>query len=129
MYPHEGSLVKRLAGKPFVLLGVNRDDDRDQMKRVVEKEGMTWRSWWDGGGTQGPIQTAYNVSHRPTTYVLDHEGVIRHIDVRDQKLEDAIDELLARIEKKGSQNGSGQGLASVRRKMGVFSLCHRTGIW
>ena len=26
MYPHERSLVKRLEGKPFVLLGINSDD-------------------------------------------------------------------------------------------------------
>jgi hypothetical protein len=29
MYPHERSLVNRLAGKPFVLLGINSDDDRE----------------------------------------------------------------------------------------------------
>ena len=92
--------MKKLADKPFVLLGVNSDDDRDNVKKVVNKEQMTWRSWWDGGSTDGPIQTAYNVSHWPTIYLLDHEGKIRHIDVRDKKLEEAIDELLAQIEKK-----------------------------
>ena len=100
MYPHERSLVKKLADKPFVLLGVNSDEDRENVKKVIEKEQMTWRSWWDGGSTDGPIQTAYDVSHRPTMYLLDHEGKIRYVDVRDQKLEEAIDELLAQIEKK-----------------------------
>src|SRR5215471_4330158 len=100
MYPHERSLVKKLADKPFVLLGVNSDEDRENVKKVIEKEQMTWRSWWNGGGTDGPVQTAYNVSHWPTIYLLDHEGKIRYIDVRDKKLEEAIDELLAQIEKK-----------------------------
>ena len=79
MYPHERSLVKKLADKPFVLLGINSDDERENVKKVINKEQMTWRSWWDGGSTDGPIQTAYNVSHWPTIYVLDHEGKIRHI--------------------------------------------------
>ena len=31
MYPHERSLVKKMEGKPFVLLGVNSDADREQI--------------------------------------------------------------------------------------------------
>jgi hypothetical protein len=99
MYPHERSLVKRLASKPFVLLGVNSDDKRDDVKKTVVKEEMAWRSWWDGGGTDGPIQTAYNVSHWPTVYVLDPKGAIRHIDVRDKELDEAVDKLLSEMEK------------------------------
>jgi hypothetical protein len=33
--------------------------------------------------------------------VLDHEGVIRYIDVREKALDEAIDKLLAEIEKRG----------------------------
>ena len=101
MYPHERSLVKKLADKPFVLLGVNSDDNRDEVKKISAKNELTWRSWWDGGSTDGPIQTAYNVSHWPTIYVLDHKGVIRYIDVRDKKLDEAIDSLLEELEKDG----------------------------
>jgi hypothetical protein len=101
MYPHERSLVKRLAGKPFVLLGVNSDEKRDEVKKTVVKEEMTWRSWWDGGSTDGPISTAYNVSGWPTIYVLDPKGAIRYMymDVRDKELDEAVDKLLAEMEK------------------------------
>ena len=77
MYPHERSLVKRLADKPFVLLGVNSDRDRDALKKVMEKEEITWRSWFDGG-TGGPIATKWNLSATPTFYMIDHKGVIRY---------------------------------------------------
>jgi hypothetical protein len=97
MYPHERSLVKRLAGKPFALLGINSDKDREELKRVLEKEQITWRSWWDGGRTEGPIATAYNVSAWPTIYVIDHKGVIRFIDVRDKELDEAVEKLLEEI--------------------------------
>ena len=30
MYPHERSLVKTLADKPFALIGVNSDADKDR---------------------------------------------------------------------------------------------------
>jgi hypothetical protein len=97
MYPHERSLVKRLAGKPFALLGVNSDESREGVKRIAQEHQLAWRSWWDGGGRDGPIQTAYNVSHWPTVYVLDHKGVIRHIDVQGQALDEAVDKLLAEL--------------------------------
>ncbi len=51
MYPHERSLVKRLADEPFALLGINSDSDRQELKKVLAKEKITWRSWWDGGST------------------------------------------------------------------------------
>ena len=38
MYPHERSLVKRLAGKPFALLGINSDADREGLKKTMEEE-------------------------------------------------------------------------------------------
>src|SRR5688572_5472677 len=97
MYPHERSLVKRLEGKPFVLLGVN-SDSKDRLRRAMKKENLTWRSWWDGGNTSGPIAKAWNVKGWPTIYVLDHKGVIRHRDLRDKELDEAIDAVLKELE-------------------------------
>ena len=85
--------MKRLEGKPFVLLGVN-SDSKERVRRAVKKESITWRSWWDGGGTDGPIAKAWNVKGWPTIYVLDAKGIIRHRDIRDKELDDAIDALL-----------------------------------
>ena len=34
MYPHERSLVKRMANRPFALIGVNSDRDREKLKEV-----------------------------------------------------------------------------------------------
>ena len=108
MYPHERSLVKRLAGKPFALLGINSDEERDAVKKVVAKEQMTWPSWWDGGGTAGPIQTAYDINYWPTIFVLDAKGVIRYKDVRDKKLDDAVDQLLRELEKEKAAPDKGK---------------------
>ena len=37
MYPHERSLVKRLENKPFALLGVNSDRDREALKNRADR--------------------------------------------------------------------------------------------
>ena len=99
MYPHERSLVKRLADQPFALIGINSDRDREALKKVMKKQGITWRSFWNGGSTQGPISSAWNVRGWPTIYVLDHNGVIRYKNVRGEKMDEAVDALLAEIKK------------------------------
>ena len=97
MIPHERSLVQKLADKPFALLGVNSDKDLEGLKKRLIDEKMTWRHWFDGGGTAGPIATAWNVSGWPTTYVIDAEGIIRFKDLRDEDAERAIEKLLAAL--------------------------------
>jgi thioredoxin family protein len=103
MYPHERSLVKKLADKPFVLLGVNSDTDLTELKKVLEEEQITWRSFWNGKqGTGGPISTEWNVHGWPTLYIIDHKGVIRHKFVGspgDEKLDAAIEKLVEVAEK------------------------------
>jgi hypothetical protein len=98
MYPHERSLVKRLQGKKFALIGVNSDDE-DTLRKAIKKENMTWRSWWDGGDTSGPIASKWNVHSWPTIYILDHKGVIRFKNARGEELDKVVDQLLAELEK------------------------------
>ena len=100
MYPHERSLVKRLADKPFALLGINSDDNREELKKAMEKEQITWRSWWNGGSTTGPIATKWNVRSWPTIYVLDARGVIRYKNVRGAQMDSAVDQLLKELSEK-----------------------------
>ena len=78
MYPHERSLVQSMRGKPFVLLGVNSDDDKDKLRKRTREEGINWRSWWDGPTRTGPIATRFGVRTWPTLIVLDHNGIVRH---------------------------------------------------
>jgi hypothetical protein len=100
MYPHERSLVKRLEGKPFVLLGINSDPDREQLKKVLVEEQITWRSWWDEGNVEGPIHTQWQVTARPMIYILDADGIIRAKDVTGKSIDETVDKLVAELESK-----------------------------
>jgi hypothetical protein len=100
MYPHERSLVKRLAGEPFALIGVNSDKDLEGLQDVLVEENITWRSFWNGPeGTGGPISTLWNVHGWPTIYILDHEGRIRFKGPRGEAMDKAVDQLLAEMKK------------------------------
>ena len=98
MFPHERSLVKQLADKPFALIGVNSDKDLEKLREVVKKKNITWRSFWNGpGGTRGPISKRWQVKGWPTIYVLDAEGVIRYEGVRGPKMDAAVTTLLGEM--------------------------------
>lgn len=99
MLPHEREMTKRLADKPFVLLGVNSDPSRSALKKIIADENITWPNIY--GGTLGdcPIAEKWNVQGWPTIYVLDHEGVIRHRDLRDEALEKAVEALIQKVGK------------------------------
>jgi peroxiredoxin len=99
MYPHERSLVKQFEGKPFVILGVN-SDPKAHLKETIKKEKMTWRSWWDGGDTEGPIAKAWNVHGWPTVYIIDAKGVIRSKQVGGGPVENTIEALIKEQEAK-----------------------------
>ena len=94
MYPHERSLVEKYADQPFAIIGVNSDQDLDKLRQTIKEKELTWRSFFDCGGTGGPIATRWGVRGWPSIYVLDHEGRIRYKDVRGEDLDAALEDLI-----------------------------------
>ena len=93
--------MKRLAGKPFALVGVNADPDRSRIPEQKKKHQINWRSFWNGSkGPRGPISTAWQVRGWPTAYVIDHRGVVRHKNVYGEDLDKAVEDLLAKVGKR-----------------------------
>ena len=88
--PHEKALVERMNGRPFVLLGVNSDDDRARVEATARRAGITWRSWFDGGMVGGPIARRWNVPYWPMVFVIDHRGVIRAREVNEDPFLDKL---------------------------------------
>jgi hypothetical protein len=97
MLPHEREMVKRLADQPFTLLGINSDSSRSALKKILEDEKITWPNIYGGPTGKNEIAERWNVHGWPTIYILDHEGVIRHRDLRDEAMEEAVVELIKKI--------------------------------
>jgi thioredoxin-related protein len=105
MIPHERSLVKRMASRPFALIGINTDDSKEKYFEMAKKMEVTWRSSWQGS-TSGPICQQYRVQGYPTLFLLDHEGVIREKWVgppSNDALDAAVDGLVAAAEKSAGE--------------------------
>ena len=91
MIPHERSLVKKYENDPFVIIGIN-SDGLNKYNRNVEAKGVTWRSFMQGSA-KGPISTRWSAGW-PTIYLIDHKGVIRHVNIYDEEMEKALDTLI-----------------------------------
>jgi peroxiredoxin len=103
MIPHERSLVEKMQGKPFALLGVNTDTSIEEVKSKSKEKGVTWRSWFDG--QSGPICKQYKVQSFPTIFVLDHKGVVRYKNVRGEKMDEAVETLIKELEDEKKAGG------------------------
>lgn len=77
---------------------MNSDKNRDELKRTVVDEGITWRSWWDEK-IDGPIHTNWQIEMRPAIHLLDAKGVIRYKEIDAQAVDKAIEALVAEVTK------------------------------
>jgi peroxiredoxin len=78
-YPEERALVRRMEGKPFVVLGINDGDTPETLRKLRETGEVTWRFWLDGEDpAQAKILKSWDVQGWPTIVVLDGNGVIRY---------------------------------------------------
>ena len=96
--PYEKFLVDQYGRWPFALLGVQTGTSREAARQRQTADKLSFRSWWDApasGGSDGPIAGAWNVLGWPATYVIDGDGVIRFVDLRDEDLLKAVRQLLS----------------------------------
>jgi thiol-disulfide isomerase/thioredoxin len=113
MIPHEQEMVEKLKGKPFALISVSADEEKqalvDFLAKATPKQKMPWTHWWNGN--DGGVVEEWNVRFYPSIYVIDAKGTIRlnakgfidNMEERDDKLADLVDDLLKEVdEKKGS---------------------------
>ena len=109
--PNERELVERLKGKPFALLGVDCEPNKETARSVMARERMTWPNWYDGAPGEGPIARRYHIRGYPSIFVLDAKGVIRS---RGGVYDEFVDKLLEEMKQpasgqKASRPGSEKG--------------------
>ena len=69
--------------------------DEAQAPGSDKKTPMPWVHWFNG--PEGGVIEDWEVDGFPTIYVLDHKGVIRYKDVRDDQMKDAVEALLEEV--------------------------------
>lgn len=77
LYDRKRSLVEQLEDKPFVVIGVNSDKNRDEAQQTITEKKINWRSFWDQGPS-GSIAKQWKVNSTPMIFVIDADGHIRY---------------------------------------------------
>ncbi len=109
-YPYHHFILEHYGDDPLVLLGVN-SDRRVETIREAKASGRApaYRTWWDGHAevsTSGPIATAWGVTGWPAIYVIDEEGVIRHVrNTRGGQLIATVDRMLMDLRMRQYEDG------------------------
>ena len=96
MFPHERSLVKKLEGKPFALIGVNSDKNEAEIKKQLKEHQITWRSFKDVQKSN-TISKDFGVQGWPTLLLIDHKGIVRKKWVggpNNEQLDAAVEKLV-----------------------------------
>jgi thiol-disulfide isomerase/thioredoxin len=93
--PHMRSIAKNFQGQPLVILSVSLDNDEQRWKDFIEKNGMTWMHYRDGG-FEGAISRTFAVNAIPHTFTIDADGVLQDERIGDASIEGKLKKLVAR---------------------------------
>lgn len=92
-YPFFRLLEEIYKNRPFALLGVSSDADETIARQGKASRGLSYRTWFDGRNG-GPIADAWGVAAWPSTYVLDRQGVVRFVGLRQEDLLKGVRQLV-----------------------------------
>jgi len=92
--PHTIKLYEKYKGKGFTLLAISFDAERKAWIKAIEHDKMfgpvhlsDLKNW------NNAIGLAYNVTHTPTTYLLDPDGKIIGINLQGKYLQEKLEEI------------------------------------
>lgn len=92
--PNVVEAYKRFKDKGLEIIGVSFDSNKLQWSAAVEKLGMTWPQMSDLKGWQSAAGAVYGIRSIPSNILLDPEGRIVAMDLREAKLLDVLAEKL-----------------------------------
>jgi thiol-disulfide isomerase/thioredoxin len=93
--PHMKKIAKNFEGQPLVILSISLDTDEQKWKDFIEKNGMNWMHYRDGG-FEGPISKMFNVEAIPHTFTIDPDGVLQDERIGDASIEGKLKKLVSR---------------------------------
>lgn len=82
--------------KGFEIIGVSLDTNRDKWKRTIKEKNLSWTQISDFKGQQNEIAMLYCVSAIPSSFLINPEGVIIEINLREYQLTKKLEEIFSK---------------------------------
>jgi thiol-disulfide isomerase/thioredoxin len=77
--PQVKKLYDQLHEKGFDAVGINFDDDTNQVQRFISKEGLPWPQYLGGRGSENKFGREYSINSIPAVWLVDRKGIVRDI--------------------------------------------------
>ncbi len=82
--------------KGFDIIGINLDVDETVLREFIAENPLPWRQIFDGKRYEGPLAQQYGVHSTWRMFLLDREGKVISVNVRDRILNKFVAEEIAR---------------------------------
>ena len=92
--PHMKKVYAKYKSKGFEIFSYSLDDKEKSWIKASEEDGIDWTNTSDLLADSSPIVELFAVYGVPRNYLVDSEGKILAIDLRQEKLEEKVKELL-----------------------------------
>jgi peroxiredoxin len=123
----------------FEIIGISLDRSRERLEKFIEENNMPWPQYFDGKGWDNEISTGFGIHSIPSTFLLDGQGIVRHVNLRGSALEQAVADILgdpsrptAQITDAGLAHLKGLKLLETlrleNRQIGDAGLAHLGGL-
>lgn len=88
-------LYKKYANNNFTILGVSLDSKKENWTKAILDDNIPWHHVSDLRLWNNAVAKMYNVSYVPQTYLIDPNGIIVAKNLKEEKLEEALDKYLS----------------------------------
>ena len=85
--PKVKAAYEKLHPQGFEILGINLDEDKERMQRVLTASNLTWPQCFDGQKWDGPLIKRFGIMSIPTVWLIDKRGVLRDLNARGNLVE------------------------------------------
>ena len=91
--PDLKNLYTKFKPQGLEVVGITLDEDKNLLQRFIQKEELPWPNYYHPKGSQNPVALEFAIRSIPVVWLVDRQGVLRHLDGRDDQ-ERKIAELL-----------------------------------
>jgi thiol-disulfide isomerase/thioredoxin len=77
--PEVKKLYDQFHTNGFDVVGINFDDDTNQVQRFINQEGLAWPQYFGGRGPENKFARDYSIDAIPVVWLADRKGILRDI--------------------------------------------------
>lgn len=92
--PHLKEIQRKYGDQDFILIGISLDYKLSDLKKFIQKREMNWVHIWQKQTWNDALIKLYNVDGIPDTYLINRKGIIVAKNLRGERLEKAVAELM-----------------------------------